>query len=489
MTDMFYFKSGQASIWAQPDGPNTAVHYLGCHEVGDITESEGDFTPLYCPDPAQTDKFVIRDYMRGEPDLPTTEITFPVGKTLDYMEEWDCPGNIIILKQATGRRDLVTNWDRAHVLWHASKTGRTYSAMASRSPDNNEESMVTVPVTFMKQSVLVQLVGRRLTVGEDLDSLAIAFVGDSRCADIDGPRVKRCQYGVVGQAADTGEKASVYHTINSGATWAAAAADPFGNDEDIAAVAYVQVDEDSRRMIVGRSTTDAGNPAEVAYSDDYGATWTAVNVGATNAEFLTGLFALDWAHVWAISNLGRIYVSDDAGASWTVQENAVIHAADYLAIDVMDASYGLAVGESNVVAYTSNGGATWSAITGPSAGDNLTAVAMVTRKRWFVGNDDGELWYTEDGGVSWVQRTFSGSAAGTVQGIRFENEMVGYMIHDTAAPLGRVFRTKDGGYSWELETGLTNVGMTDLAVCGDNHAYVSGLASGSDGFLMEMDSI
>ncbi len=486
MSERFSFRAGQASIWAQPEGPNTRSLYLGCHEVGDITEPEGDLTPLYCPDPARTDKFVITDYVQGAPDLPSTEITFPVGKTLDYMEEWNCPGNILILKQSSGRRDLFTNWERAHILWHATRTSKTYSQMAARTPDNNEESMASVPLTFLSQTVLVRLAGRRLPTTETEDVLCLGFVEDERCADDTGPRVSRCQYGAAGAAAAAGAKANVLLTSDGGATWVAAAADPFNADEDISSVVYVQMSQSARRILVACGTTAAAAPAKAAYSDDGGATWTTVNVGATNAEFINGLFALDYVHIWALSNLGRIYFSDDSGATWTVQEGAVITVTGYLDMDAIDPDYAVAVGEANVIAYTSNGGSVWSAVTGPSVGDDLTSVAMATKARWFVGTDAGELWVTEDAGLTWTQKTFSGSGAGAVQAIRFENEMVGFMAHDTAAPVGRIFRTKDGGYSWEMEQLGSNDGVNALYVCGPNRAFVAGPVDGTTAYIAEI---
>lgn len=482
MSDMFLFRSGQASIWAQPDGSNMPVYYLGCHEMGDIVESEGDFTPLYCPDPAQTDKFVIRDYVRGQPDLPTTEIMVPVGKTLDYLEEWDCPGNIILLKQATGRRDLFSNWDRAHLLYYASRTGRTYSNMAARSPENNEESMVTVPFTFLTHEILVRLAGARISSVETANLLSSAFVDETRCQDIDGPRISRCQYGAVGGVGGT------VIVTSDGSNWAGTVADPFAGD--VTALLYEQMDRDTRRIVAGNGTTDVGDPAQVAYSDDGGATWVTVSVGATNAEFITAMDASDFYHMWAATNLGRIYFSDDGGASWTVQEDAFITAVDYLDISMLDQNYGIAVGEANEVAVTTDGGVTWGAVTGPAPAVNLTTADIVTRQRFFVGDADGGLWSTDDGGVTWTAKTFSGAGSGTTRKIRFESEMVGFMIHDTAAPVGRMFRTKDGGFTWEITTVPTNVGLTSLSVCNGNRAYLTGLATaGPLSYIAQMRSV
>ena len=488
MSDPFYYKSGQAGMWVQPDGPNTKPAYLGCHEMGDIEVPEGDLSPLFCPDAGQTDGFVIRDVTRGAPDIPSTELSVPVGKTLDYLEEWDCPGNILLLKQSAGRRDQITNWERAHLLFRASRTGRTYSAMGARTPDGNEESMVTVPFGFMTHSVLVKLRGVRLPVVSTVDLLTIAGLNDGHCWN-GGPRKRRCDKLVVGGAGAVAVKAALEVSDDGGATWTdRTAAGPWAVAEDIGASAYIPYESGIDRILVGRSTTNA-DPAEIAYSDDEGATWTVVEVGAAAGRFITCMFALDRYHIWVGTDLGYIYFSDDGGATWTTQEAGVIAATDYLDISFVSPTHGVAVNEGNVVAVTVNGGRTWSAVTGPAAGDDLLSVAMVTENRWFIGTNAGELWCTENAGTTWAARTFSGSGAGEVQDIAFENEMVGFLAHDTVAPVGRVLRTKDGGYTWELETVPTNAGIAEIVVCGPNHVFAAGPDSGGTAYVAEVLSV
>ena len=258
--------------------------------------------------------------------------------------------------------------------------------------------------------------------------------------------------------------------------------------EDIGASAYIPYESGIDRILVGRSTTNA-DPAEIAYSDDEGATWTVVEVGAAAGEFITCMFALDRYHIWVGTDLGYIYFSDDGGATWTTQEAGVIAATDYLDISFVSPTHGVAVNEGNVVAVTVNGGRTWSAVTGPAAGDDLLSVAMVTENRWFIGTNAGELWCTENAGTTWAARTFSGSGAGEVQDIAFENEMVGFLAHDTVAPVGRVLRTKDGGYTWELETVPTNAGIAEIVVCGPNHVFAAGPDSGGTAYVAEVLSV
>ena len=125
MSDPQILLAGQASIWAQPDGPNTKPLYLGCHQMGDIELPGGDLTRLYCPDPSATGKYKVSGSFQGEPEVPTFSIDTPIGKTRDYLERWLCQGNILVNKLTTGRRDLFANFDRAFAFTKAARTGRT----------------------------------------------------------------------------------------------------------------------------------------------------------------------------------------------------------------------------------------------------------------------------------------------------------------------------------------------------------------------------
>ena len=43
------FTAAMGAVWVQPDGPNTEVLYLGCHDVGDIVQPQGDVATRFCP--------------------------------------------------------------------------------------------------------------------------------------------------------------------------------------------------------------------------------------------------------------------------------------------------------------------------------------------------------------------------------------------------------------------------------------------------------
>jgi photosystem II stability/assembly factor-like uncharacterized protein len=102
----------------------------------------------------------------------------------------------------------------------------------------------------------------------------------------------------------------------------------------------------------------------------------------------------------------------------------------------------------------------------------------------WVGTDAGTLFFTEDGGTTWTQRTgWIGSGIGTVQDIGFANDYVGFMIANDATPVGSVYQTIDGGYSWDKLTTEANSGLTSLAVGDENYLVYVGLTNAGTGFI------
>lgn len=83
----------------------------------------------------------------------------------------------------------------------------------------------------------------------------------------------------------------------------------------------------------------------------------------------------------------------------------------------------------------------WTAQRVGSGGRDLNAVYFVDSKRGWVAGDGGFLSYTEDGGVSWVER-----AIGTehpVNDLYFAGKDKGFALAG-----GSIFATTDGGHSW-----------------------------------------
>lgn len=482
-----HFLTGQASLWVQRSGPNTEPVYLGCHALGDVDQPEGDIELIYCPDESGPDRFKVVASVQGAAGAITSSVTTDITDEIDELERARCPFTLFVHLSKNGRKDLFTNFDRTFVLTNTRITSRGLAALVARTPDDNARAEQSFDIAAEALLRLKEPEIARQTTAEVNGINDITFCNSEQCRTDEEVAMDSCQVGFAVADPTALATANVLYTSNGG-TWAATATDPFAADEVPVAVECFEFGRDTVRVIVARGTTDAGNPAEIAYSDDNGATWTTVDVGTDDGEFAPGprsLFALDRNNIWLGTDSGRIYFSGDGGLTWTAQEDAVINTGDWSSIHFVDRLVGWAAGENNEIARTIDGGTSWSAITGPSGQttDDMNVIFALDRNRAWVGFNDGTLWYTHDAGVTWTQRSFSGSGVGQVRDIKFFNDSLGYMITDNASPVGRVHWTIDGGYTWQVLDLNTNAGYNSLFVCDAWSFFVVGEAEGSLGYI------
>lgn len=482
-----HFTAGMGALWAQINGGNSQPLFLGCHQIGDIDQPEGDIELIQCPDPAGVNRFRTVGSIKGAPGAITTSVTTDITDELDHLERVNCPFNLFIHLIKAGRRDVFTNFDRTFVLTNATITNRGLSGLSSRTADDNARSEQTFDLSAEQLLRLVEQSMNRQSISETQAITDITFCNDQQCRTDDQIARAACEVGFAVTEAATGVTANVLYTSN-GATWTASAADPFAADEDIIGVECFELSRDSTRVIVARGTTDAGTPLEIAYSDNNGASWTVVEVGAVDGAFAPtrhSLFALDRNNIWVGTDEGYLYKSSDGGLTWVAQQSGGITTAAINAIRFVDENVGWFVGAGNIIARTLDGGDSWSAITGPSAQSAAaaTVVEVLDRNRVWVGYGDGDLYYTLDGGVTWSTRSFSGSGVGQVRDIKFLNEALGYMLTNNASPLGVVHWTIDGGYTWASLTTPTNSGLNTIVLCDQWNFYVAGQANSATGFI------
>ena len=460
------FNAFQGGLWVQLQGANTEPMYLGCHQVDDIEVPDGDVTVHYCPDPADANKAVASGSSQGVPGTPSTSVEFPKGRTLDWLEQWRTRGNLIVHKMDTGRRDQFLNFQTAFVQTGARRTSRSYNNVLARE-QSTDETMASLAFSFERLAIISQLTGARQGILAAEDLLAVGF-WEPEGNEWSGT------YGVVAGEGAAAATAELYFTADGGQTWAAAGADPFAVDMDIAALACISLGPGVRRVIAGRSTTIAATPAGIAYSDDDGDTWSAVVALPTaDTSFVTGLFAASVYDIYAITDAGEICYSNDSGLTWVLQEDVGALLND---IHFYSTSVGWAVGAANEIQLTEDGGTSWTDIAGPAAkaAVAINAVEAVTAQRAFIGYADGDVFYTEDGGESWAERNMPGDVV-SIAGIEFVDEMVGYIAFNDTATDGHLLRTHDGGYNWETISRLPpNDGVAALAAHDVNGAYVVG---------------
>jgi photosystem II stability/assembly factor-like uncharacterized protein len=440
-----YTSRENGALWIAPNGPNTKPEYLPCHDLEDISESNGSMSLIQCVDERGQYKTIGETIAPPEPTTTTLGTYF--GRVADWIETVACPFPLYVMMRSGGKASVFENWERGMLLQVRNVANITRSGLVRISEDTAAMHTFDIEaypgvIDFFRLSSVAQEPEGNVT--------SLRFLDDPACWDQSGSTRNTTDVGYATTEAGTGVTAEVLVAPN----WTATAADPFAVDEDIADLALFKISRDKYRILVVRGTTDAGDPMEVAYSDDEGANWTRVDVGATDGEFAIkkgALYGLDKYNIFLVSNLGRIYKSEDGGQSWATVEDASITATAYNAVHFLNPDVGYAVGLGGLVVRTLDGGRTWGQVPTAAGSNALYSVFVLGQERVWVGSTNGVMYYTTDGGQTWTSRTLPGGAA-NVNDIQFPNDYVGYVANGTSVKF-----TITGGYSWETIEDTANL--------------------------------
>lgn len=488
------FDSLNGAMFVQPGGPGTTLYYLNCHDSDDIEAAQGDMevSMIKTPD----GQWEVIGSRIGGPEMPTTTVTGLTKRSRDWLEKVVCPNAALyILQSNCGRPDNPMNYIRAKVLHHIHINNKTYSGVAinnAETPEDAKHAMEIQAWPPLLEAVEVTP-GRVVTTeAQSLNDLWTDPLG--QCGYDCGSAVDPGD--LAGIAADSAAGPATANILFStdGATFAAGATDPFGAGLHAMTLQAFPINKSGRRWLAGRAGGGAVQGL-MAYSDDNGATWTTANIGGAAAghgpSYGGGCWApsKEFCHVASIA--GYLYKSIDGGQTWVAKDAAVITAGAYTQIHFSDDKYGAAVAAAGIVALTTNGGESWYAGTVVTGAPGLNCVRVLDNKRILVGTATGQLWQSVDFGETWTQITgWTGSGAGQVRGIDFAPGSAGYigwMIHNSAAPLGSVLRTIDGGANWvQIADMPANSGVNAIKAVDANTAWIVGEANAGTGFITKV---
>ena len=203
--------------------------------------------------------------------------------------------------------------------------------------------------------------------------------------------------------------------------------------------------------------------------------------GSTNAYAAVyggALFAIDMYHIWMCITDGaagsEIWFSEDGGVTWTEQTPADPTKFLY-AIYFKDENVGMVVGAADYIEVTTDGGASWSAATATGDGGDLLSVSENQGGDiWWVTSDDGQIYYSTDHGTTWTERTFPNSSSGAVYDMGWSSRTVGWMVHSPTNATAIVYRSRNGGTTWEAESDTQDGELYAIEPCTINQAWSVG---------------
>ena len=476
-------------------GPANVPVYQGQARAMGPSWDLGDRTPIREPDPDRYGAFIIVDAIKGERGLPTLGIEaryqFTVSEFLRIARR-GCPLDAQVhIGECQDPRDFNGGWDKILVLENADIS--TWSAGELGALEQGDDAVVneTIDLNAFDLYELKQIFFSELAAAEVTGEVIAVVICDSVQCGICGVPSTGCQtfFAITEQqVASPGLPAELIFSEDAGATIGETNVSTLGADEDPSGMACVGTN------LVVISNDDCGVHyaplADVLLGTEVWiriATGLECPAGAPNA-----IFSLGSAFTWIVGDGGYVYFSSDITAGVTVQNAGVATTEVLNDIHGIDENNLVAVGANNAVVFTADG-ENWGNVTGPNVGVALNTVWMKSALEWFVGDAGGQLWYTQDAGATWTEKTFPGTGTGVIRDIVFATPTVGYMAHSTAAPAGRILRTIDGGNSWYvLPEGTTTLPANDyistIAVSGEcpNDLYAGGLAdNATDGFLVK----
>lgn len=469
--------------------------YESCLRMMGVSQSFGDIEKIENPDPYEYGKFIEIGSVRGATERVTTSLEGRYAQSLisDLLKlaRKGCAIDAQLhIGVCTDPSDFMT-FEKTLILEQAYLTGYNTEDLGALASGDNAAVNETADISAKEVYELVPLsYGEKassIVTNEVVDAVLCDSPSCGDCADeSDGCQKIFAISLLAGGSPST--PADILFSPNKGTTW-------YAHDIDTLTVAQSPDGVECIGQYVAVVSNSAGS-VSYALISDFDAlidpvfteiTTGFVAGGGPNAIFVIGNIA------YIVGNGGYIYKSEDITAGVTVLDAGATTLATLNDVHAYSEELVVAVGNGGVVVYSENG--TTFAVTSTSPvgiGVNLNCVFAKSETEWWVGGSNGRLYYTLDGGDTWVQKAFPGSGSGVVYDIEFATDSEAFLSHSTAALAGRILRSYDGGYQWKVSperTGATipaNVKINTIVTCPQDPNFVAGfgLKAAADGFVV-----
>jgi len=507
------FTNLETRTFIQDDGIGTAFTLYDCQAMASWSKSYGETIRVKVKSPHEYGKMVTKKTIPGAAEAVTFPINAYTPEGLDWLLDIECPIDFQLHFGICSSPSDATGYKKIRHFYQASRTEEGEDSVDYLGEETPSGIVQTVNFSAddMITIVQVEVERKRSGVTETQAFNGVGFLLGSRCEGDCGKAVDECQWGAAVADSSYGvSTANVWYTDDSGATWTLCAVDPFEDTNAHCSDVILLPGETAPRIVVFRGNVSGTYGARCSISDDWGATWSEVDMGGTTfVHRVLRAFAFGPGLIFAVGSDGYVYKSEDRCASWTeIDSDTTGTIKDLWDIHTPDGINVCAVGSDNTIIFSDDGADSWTTKTGPADGtENLYAVTVDSKWIiWCGGEVDASeecLWSSQDQGDTWTAETFTGSTTddGVVRGLRpaprapKQHKVWIHGTNDGATERwgpGTNFyfhRTLDGGGTSERPAVVANAGLNDLEVCNINMAWAVGEVTTLLGDIQNMNPV
>jgi hypothetical protein len=427
-------------------GPNHPPVYKPCLRALGASQDFGDVERIQCPSPDRYNEFVEVGQIQGAVERPTSTLQgrYPQDEASDLLRiaKKRCEADVHVhFGECSDPRDFNT-FTKAVIYENAILTNFSTDDMGALGSD--EQAVINEQSDLSGKEIYEVL---PLSFATRCGTQVVAPVVDVVICD--SPSCGDCE-----DESDGCEK--IFAVTESSAGSPGTAPDLIWSDDGLQTCHA----DDITSLLAGETASalaclgvyvvvvsNATNSLHYKTKEDI---WNGVVGGWT--ENATGfVLNAEPRDIWSVGNYafivgdgGYVYGTSDPAAGVTVLDAGVATTNQLNAVHAIDDEFAVAVGNSDTIIYTENR-TIWQAATATGSGANLLGVWCKSKKEWWVVGATNTVYYTLDGGHTWVQVTLPGTGWTNIYDIAFATNSVGYIAGQTATPRGRLLRTFSGG--------------------------------------------
>ena len=307
----------------------------------------------------------------------------------------------------------------------------------------------------------------------------------------------------IGFVANSGATAAindVLYTFDGGGSWTALATEPYATTaEDLGDIAARFVSYNTYRVVVLRTTANASAPPSTSYVDivvgaEGGAvSWTEAALGSTdNVDGEAMFWGGPYNRLYVAADTGKIFISTNAAESYTQIGDLAVVAAQF-AVDEDDNIW--VVGATNTIAREkASDRNTFDTLVGPSGGGAFTSIA-VARDNWLYAGNGQAIFRSNNlaasiGGWSSLKDFGTNHVVVAIQCVDGESQILRAVVGDLTGNDGDIWYSLDGGNSFVEVTDLSNNSYTKAyaSEVNPNLLFISGVQDGTNGVVHKLSS-